>query len=254
MDAAIDTGALARPVALRDAFPPSFPEDDFQDSDLDAVDAPDAPPLLSASHDDICIRPVLFGGPEDTPDHVFEAQLIEHKRLFEVMLMLRHDIEASARAIAGCLAAGRKVILCCDVESIPEAQRLAAHLTARMVGRSHGIAAIALLPDQASGMRSPGGDAAQDMHQARQLHDMGHEGDCLLAISASGDSRMLVNAVKAARRGGMATMSLTGGDGPLTRICDQVMAVPASSPARIQEAHLFLIHALCALVETHLKP
>lgn len=234
MESAIDAAVIARPLALHGAFPDTLPPADADDAD-------------------IRVHPVLYGMPDETPDHIFEMQLIEHKRLFEVMLMLRHDIEASARLIAGCLNSGRKIILCCDAETIPEAQRFAAKLTSRMMGRTHDIAAIALLPDASSSWTSSPGDHAQDDCHARQVEDMGREGDCLLAISVSGDSPSLVNAVKAARKSGIATMSLSGEGGPLNRICDQVMAIPASSAARIQEAHVFIVHALCALVEAHLK-
>lgn len=185
-------------------------------------------------------------------DHIYEHHLVEHKRLFEVMLLLRHDIETTAQLIARCLMNGNKVMLCGNGGSASDAQHFAAELTGRFLKNRPALAAMAL-SSNAAVLTCIGNDFGFDEVFARQVEAFGQTGDCLVAISTSGNSENVVRAVKAARRRGVSTIALCGEDGKLNRICEQVMAVPTASTARIQEAHIFIIHTLCALVETHLN-
>jgi D-sedoheptulose 7-phosphate isomerase len=84
----------------------------------------------------------------------------------------------------------------------------------------------------------------------RQVQALGRPGDCLLAISTSGRSANVLAAAQAAALQGLTTIALTGGDGgALQRCCDHAIVVPSRTTARIQEAHIFIGHGLCALVE-----
>ena len=212
----------------------------------DVLDVTSPSDLLSEEEKLALLAPVV-----NPLEQIYEHHLIEHKRLFEVMLLLRHDIEAAAQLIARCLMSGNKVLMCGNGGSASDAQHFAAELAGRFMKDRPPLAAVALSANAAV-LTCIGNDFGFEEIYARQVEAFGSPGDCLIAISTSGNSENVVRAVKAARRKGMTTIALTGEDGRINRMCEQVMAVPASSTARIQEAHIFIVHTLCALVETHL--
>lgn len=98
-------------------------------------------------------------------------------------------------------------------------------------------------------------DVDPEMVFAQQVYGYGSEGDVLLAISTSGNSRNVVNAVQVAQAKKMKTLGFTGeGGGELGRRCDVCLQAPARSTADIQEYHLPIYHTLCAMLEEHFFP
>jgi D-sedoheptulose 7-phosphate isomerase len=88
---------------------------------------------------------------------------------------------------------------------------------------------------------------------SRQVLGLGNPGDCLRAISTSGNSRNVIRAVGVAGGSGIRTIGFLGRDGGLLRgICNLALAVPSRTTARIQEAHMFIGHTLCAMIESRL--
>jgi len=95
-------------------------------------------------------------------------------------------------------------------------------------------------------------DVKPDMVFAQQVYGYGKEGDVLLGISTSGNSQNVVNAVKIAKAFGLKTIGLTGGNGGfLKSICDITIIAPASGTPKVQEYHLPIYHALCAMLESY---
>jgi len=93
-------------------------------------------------------------------------------------------------------------------------------------------------------------DVSPDTVFAQQVYALGHKEDTLIAISTSGNSKNVLNAVKIARTVGMKTIGLTGKTGgSLKELCDTSICVPATQTHRIQEMHLPVYHALCAMLE-----
>ena len=93
-------------------------------------------------------------------------------------------------------------------------------------------------------------DVAPDMVFAQQVYGYGREGDALLAITTSGNSRNVLNAVKVAKAKNLTVIGLTGPDGgELRTLSDVCICVPGSCTADIQELHLPVYHALCAMLE-----
>jgi D-sedoheptulose 7-phosphate isomerase len=91
---------------------------------------------------------------------------------------------------------------------------------------------------------------APDMVFAQQVFNYGSAGDVLLGISTSGNSQNVVNACKVAKSFGIRTIGMTGEDGGKLRdICDVTICVPADETFRVQEYHLPIYHALCAMIE-----
>ena len=96
-------------------------------------------------------------------------------------------------------------------------------------------------------------DVAPDMVFAQQVYGYGCAGDTLLAISTSGNSKNVVNACKVAKTFGVSTIGMTGENGgKLKEICDVTIRVPACETFRVQEYHLPVYHALCAMIEMEL--
>lgn len=95
-------------------------------------------------------------------------------------------------------------------------------------------------------------DIGADLIYAQQVIASGREGDVLIGISTSGNSENVLKAVKAARALGLKTIGLTGkSGGALREACDATITVPESETYKIQELHLSVYHALCAMVEEY---
>ena len=162
------------------------------------------------------------------------------------------DVAAAAAIFAGTVAEGGTVLLCGNGGSAADAQHIAAELTGRFVSDRRALPAIALTTDT-SALTAIANDYGYDQIFARQVRALGRPGDLLVAISTSGRSPSVLRAVEAAREGGLRTIGLTGGDGgELAGLADQAVVVPATSTARIQEAHITIGHIACEVMEGQL--
>ena len=177
------------------------------------------------------------------------SALEEHKRLFDRLAEVAPEVEAAAAMIVAALAAGGKLMFCGNGGSAADSQHLAAEFTGRFVADRRPLAAIALTTDT-SALTCIANDYSFDEVFHRQVTGLGRRGDCLIAISTSGNSRNVIRAAEAARDARMSIIGLLGRDGgELRNRCDVAIIVPSTSTARIQEAHSFIGHTLCALVE-----
>jgi D-sedoheptulose 7-phosphate isomerase len=161
-------------------------------------------------------------------------------------------IVAMARMIAGTFEEGGKVLLCGNGGSAADAQHLATELTIRY--RSSvvrpALPAIALSTDT-SALTAGANDLGYDAVFARLVEAYGREGDILIGLSTSGNSQSVVNALGSARKQGMKTLALLGGNGGLLKgAADLEIIVPHSGSAdRVQECHITIGHVLIDLVE-----
>lgn len=178
--------------------------------------------------------------------------LQDHQQVMARLHELAEPVDTAGRAIARSLAAGGKLLLCGNGGSAADSQHIAAELTGRFIKDRRPLAAIALTTDS-SALTCIGNDYSYDHVFVRPLQALGREGDCLLAISTSGQSRNVIMAVEAAKAMGVTTIGLLGRDGGrLATLCDQAIVVPAQETARIQEAHILIGHTLCNLIEAEL--
>ena len=93
-------------------------------------------------------------------------------------------------------------------------------------------------------------DKAWDVAFAQQVYGLGKEGDCLIALSTSGNSQNCVFATLVAKAKGMKTIGFVGGTGgKLKEYCDTTIIVPEKETYRVQELHLPVYHCLCAMLE-----
>lgn len=183
---------------------------------------------------------------------IIQRGLQEHLGLFQRLSSLSAEIERAAKLISEALRSGGKLLLCGNGGSAADSQHIAAEMTGRFVKDRKPLAAIALSTDT-SALTCIANDYSFDDVFSRQVMALGARGDCLLAISTSGNSRNVIRAVDAARSAGMQAIGLLGRDGGALRgLCDLAIVVPSPTTARIQEAHIFIGHTLCALVEAEL--
>ena len=182
----------------------------------------------------------------------FQQNLDEHRALFAGLEALAGPVAQAAGLICTALAAGHKLMLCGNGGSAADSQHLAAEFTGRFIKDRKPLAAMALSTDT-SALTCIANDYSFDEVFYRQVAGLGAAGDCLLAISTSGNSRNVVRAVEAAQQLDMRTVGLLGRDGGLlAKRCDVAIVVPSTSTARIQEAHIMIGHTLCGMVEESL--
>ena len=181
--------------------------------------------------------------------------------LEESIAAKRATVEASAGAIAAAaervieaFRAGHRLLAFGNGGSASDAQHLCAELAGRYMRERPGLPAIALTANT-SDLTAIGNDYGYDRVFARLVEAHGRAGDVAIAISTSGNSPNVLEAVAAARRRGLATIGLTGrGGGKLASRVDVPIVVASDSTPRIQETHIAIIHVLCELVDDALFP
>jgi D-sedoheptulose 7-phosphate isomerase len=155
------------------------------------------------------------------------------------------------------LRGGGKVLSCGNGGSAADAQHFAAELVNRFERERPPLAAIALSTDT-SALTSIANDYAYQQVFSKPLRAFGKRGDALLAISTSGNSANVIDAMHAAHELGVRVIALTGAGGgkmaALVRNDDVHLCVPHKTTARIQEVHLLCIHCLCDGIDTLLFP
>lgn len=180
---------------------------------------------------------------------LFETALASHERTFAQLASLRPKLTTAAGAAAHAVRGGNRILFCGNGGSAADAQHLAAELVGRLVRDRRALPGLALTTDS-SALTCIGNDFGFDEVFARQVEGLGRAGDVLIAISTSGNSRNVIRAVEVAKPMGIYTVGLLGRDGgKLAPLVDLPIVVPAEETARIQEAHIFLGHVLCALIE-----
>jgi D-sedoheptulose 7-phosphate isomerase len=154
-----------------------------------------------------------------------------------------------AEKIALALTSDRKLLLCGNGGSAADAQHIAAEFINRYELERPPLPAIALTTDT-SILTSIGNDYSFNEVFSKQIKALGVEGDVLLAISTSGNSTNVIEAVKAAKSLGIFTVGLTGGEGgQLASLVDLSLVVKSSVTGRIQETHILVGHIICELVD-----
>jgi D-sedoheptulose 7-phosphate isomerase len=149
-----------------------------------------------------------------------------------------------------CIANGGKILLMGNGGSAADSQHIAAEIVGRFKKERKGMPAIALTTDT-SILTSVGNDYGYDYIFARQIEALCRPEDLVIGITTSGNSANVVRAMEAAKEIGATTVGLTGGTGgKLTALCDYNLIMPSNVTARIQEAHIFVGHCLCEILES----
>lgn len=168
--------------------------------------------------------------------------LLADERLLQVL-------ESTVAIIVQAFRNGNKVLLCGNGGSAADAQHIAAELSGRFFKDRAGLYAEALHVNS-SYMTAVANDYAFEVVYERLVQAMGRQGDILIAISTSGNSKNVVRAAAVGRAAGMTVIAMTGSNGgALGEICDILLPMPSDATPRIQEAHILCGHILCELVE-----
>ncbi len=163
-------------------------------------------------------------------------------------------VAAITDRITAALAAGQKVLLAGNGGSASDAQHLAGELLSRLYYDRAPTAAIALTTDS-SVLTAIGNDYGYERIFERQVLGLGRQGDVLIALSTSGRSPNILNAIAAARRNRLVVIGFTGrSGGDMAPLCDLCLLVPSDSTPLIQQVHITAGHVICGLVEERLFP
>ena len=169
--------------------------------------------------------------------------------------ILAEPIGRGANIITQCFMNGGKVLSCGNGGSAGDAQHFSSEMLNRFEMERPGLPAVALTTDSST-VTSIANDYHYNQIFSRQIRALGQPGDVLLAISTSGNSDNVNQAIDAAHEREMTVLALDGKSGgemvEHLSLNDVEIRVPSESTARIQEVHLLVIHCLCDLVDHQL--
>ena len=168
------------------------------------------------------------------------------------MEVLPGTIAQAAESMVACLMNEGKILACGNGGSAADAQHFAAEMVGRFEKERPGLAALSLATDT-SALTAIGNDYDFERVFSKQVRALGQDGDLLLALSTSGNSLNVIEAIHAAHERQMGVIALTGREAgqiaDLMTADDILINVPVERTARIQEVHITIIHALCDAVD-----
>ena len=162
------------------------------------------------------------------------------------------EIETITTKIIKAFKDGNKLLLCGNGGSASDAQHIAAELSGRFIKERKPLYAEALHVNS-SYMTAVSNDYGFESTYSRMLEAIGKKGDVLIALSTSGNSENVVNAVKMANSLEMLSVGMSGATGgKIKELCQHNIIIPSSNTARIQEAHIIVGHIFCQIIEEKL--
>ncbi len=169
--------------------------------------------------------------------------------------ILRNQVESIfeiSHLMIDCLKKDGKVIVFGNGGSASDSQHIAAELVGRFKKDRSALAGIALTTNT-SILTSLANDYGYDVVFSRQVEALGKKNDVVLGISTSGKAKNVALGIKQAKKMGIKTVALTGGDGgEIVKLADVSLLVPSKITARIQEAHITIAHIICEMIEQEL--
>ncbi|PID39118.1 MAG: phosphoheptose isomerase [Proteobacteria bacterium] len=185
---------------------------------------------------------------------MLNTMLDDHIRCLESIREQAPLLRQAGEALLSCLAEGGKILVCGNGGSAGDAQHFAAEIVGRFEIERGAFPAIALSTDT-SILTAVGNDYGYDAVFARQVEALGRPGDMLVGISTSGNSQNVIRAAIRAASLKLSTMGLLGNDGgALAGQVERAIVVKSRSTARIQEAHIFILHYWAKLLDRGLLP
>lgn len=182
----------------------------------------------------------------------FDEQISATVRTLQALTEIRPQIDRAGELILSTLRSGHKVLLCGNGGSAAEAQHFATELTGRYAKNRRALPALALNSD-GSLLTCVGNDFGFETIFARQISGLAQPGDLVVGITSSGNSPNIVAALAEAKQRQLSSIAFLGRDGGKCRGLATVdLIVPGNSGRTAQEAHLFLIHYFCELIDAEL--
>jgi D-sedoheptulose 7-phosphate isomerase len=181
-------------------------------------------------------------------------QSIAVKNLILENEVILGEIKKSVDIIVDAFSNNHRLLFCGNGGSAADAQHLAAEFSGRFYYDRPPLDAEALHVNT-SYLTAVGNDYSFDEIYARLVKAKGAKGDVLVALSTSGNSPNILNALQTAHENGLLTIGLTGeSGGKMAGLCDLSIKVPSKDTPRIQEAHITIGHIICELVEAKIFP
>ncbi len=175
--------------------------------------------------------------------------LSEHQLVFSDLISCKEKIFEMYEEVINTLESGKTILVCGNGGSAADSQHFASELSGRFKKDRIPLSAIALTTDS-SALTCIGNDYGYEQVFSRQLDAIGKKGDLIILITTSGNSQNLVLAANKAKEKGIKTFGLLGkGGGKLLSEVENAVIVPSDSTARTQEAHIFILHYICELLD-----
>jgi D-sedoheptulose 7-phosphate isomerase len=181
-----------------------------------------------------------------------KQNFIQAQRILECFMadpQTWESLELAAQMMVVSLTSGGKIMSCGNGGSLCDAMHFAEELTGRFQKERRPLAAMAI--SDPSHITCVANDFGLDFIFSRTVEALGKPGDVLLAISTSGNSQNVINAVESAHKAGMKVIGLTGkSGGKMAELCDIEICAPYSEYSdRVQEIHIKVIHSLVEYIE-----
>ena len=177
----------------------------------------------------------------------------EHNDVLDSILQLDESIEKVANIFLSCLERGGTIFWCGNGGSASDSQHLAGELVGRFVDERKPLKSIALTADSAV-MTCIVNDYGYEYIFSRQIVALSSEGDVLVGITTSGNSKNVLKAFEVAKNKGVKTIGLLGkGGGMAKNLVEESIIISSNSTARVQEMHILIGHILCDLIEEGLS-
>jgi len=183
---------------------------------------------------------------------IFEDSISVKNKLLESNML--DVLEKMGDEMTSSVQNGNKLMFCGNGGSAADAQHLAAEMLVRLRPENNreGIPAIALAQDTSS-ITACGNDFGYDFLFERMVTSLGKEGDCLIGLTTSGNSKNVILAMQAAKKLGIKVFGFLGIDGgDALEYCDEALLAPSTNTGRIQEVHITAGHALMEYIEDSL--
>jgi len=186
---------------------------------------------------------------EINPKDIFDSAISDHLKIAQGLTRQQDLLETIARAMAGSLRKGDKVLWCGNGGSAADSQHLAAEIVGRFRRERRGLPSIALTTDS-SILTAVANDYGYQCVFSRQVEAIAKPGDILVGLSTSGNSENVLMAIDRARSMGVTTVAFTGREGgKIGKVADHVLMIGSTDTARIQEAHILAGHMICDWIE-----
>ena len=175
----------------------------------------------------------------------------EHLLCIDALSDQLETLSAISLQLIDCLCQGGKILACGNGGSSADANHFVAELVVRFHDERNPLPAISL-SSNSSVLTAAANDYGVEHMFSRQVKALGCSSDILLVLSTSGSSPNIIKAVKQAKLQGLHIIGLTGLSGGMLRdTCHSCITVPSHSTARIQEAHIFILHFLCHQLDSY---
>ncbi|MEA3315123.1 MAG: D-sedoheptulose 7-phosphate isomerase [Campylobacterota bacterium] len=186
--------------------------------------------------------------------NTIKSELDSHlKTINSVINNIEEDILKASVLAIDTLKKGNKILLCGNGGSAADAQHIAAELTGRYKSERKGLPAIAITTDT-SALTAIGNDYGYDRVFDRQIESLANEGDLVIGISTSGNSKNILNALSLAKELNCKCLGFSGkSGGDMNSLCDINLVVPSDNTPRIQEIHILIGHIICQLIDDAFK-